>query len=309
MIQTLSLCTNEALPCETCLPSDIILCVPYVITADELGFIEATLISFSKSNSCAGCVRTYNIEYDDTQLADSSVPLISCEVSGFFCKDCRTNWLEALTESVLTGWETDALGNFIQSTGYTGKFLYNSHGFQFNAVDDDSGELVFSGGTANSSAAGATMVLQGIGAGGKAEIFAAAVGTGDISFNIKHSAAQVIVNNVAGQPMWAFDSGGNLSGNGSNGGDITINRLGKTIFFKVGTNGKADTFVLNGATPVSVGNTSITAGSIVIPTLKTVGGTVGAIPHVATITPSVGFTVVGTAGDTSTYNYLVLEIS
>lgn len=72
-------------------------------------------------------------------------------------------------------------------------------------------------------------------------------------------------------------------------------------------NGKAGTVTLNGATPVSVSNTSITAGSVVIFTLKTVGGTVGAYPAIQTITPSTGFDVAGTAGDTSVYNYAVIE--
>ena len=64
------------------------------------------------------------------------------------------------------------------------------------------------------------------------------------------------------------------------------------------------TFVLNGATPVTVANTAVTAGSMIIVTLLTVGGTVGAIPAVTSITPGTGFTITGTASDTSTYNYL-----
>ena len=66
------------------------------------------------------------------------------------------------------------------------------------------------------------------------------------------------------------------------------------------------TFILNGATPVSVSDINVTAGSVIVITLKTVGGSVGVQPHVATITPSTGFTVVGTAGDTSTMNYLII---
>jgi hypothetical protein len=69
----------------------------------------------------------------------------------------------------------------------------------------------------------------------------------------------------------------------------------------------AGTFVCNGATPVTVSQAAITANSSVIITLKTVGGTVGARPHLTTITVSTGFTVVGDALDTSTYNYLVID--
>lgn len=68
----------------------------------------------------------------------------------------------------------------------------------------------------------------------------------------------------------------------------------------------AGTFVANGATPVTVAATEVTANSQILITLKTVGGDVGAIPHVETITPGTGFTVVGTASDASTYNYTVI---
>jgi hypothetical protein len=65
-------------------------------------------------------------------------------------------------------------------------------------------------------------------------------------------------------------------------------------------------FVLNGATPVTVADANLTANSNVIISLKTVGGTVGAQPHLETVTPGTGFTVQGTASDTSTYNYLIV---
>lgn len=66
------------------------------------------------------------------------------------------------------------------------------------------------------------------------------------------------------------------------------------------------TFVLNGATPVTVAAPNLTATSMVIITLNTVGGTVGALPVVQTLTPGTGFTIQGTASDTSTYNFLIL---
>lgn len=68
------------------------------------------------------------------------------------------------------------------------------------------------------------------------------------------------------------------------------------------------TVVLNGATPVTVANTRMTANSSVIFTLKTVGGTVSPnAPNVLTTTPGTGFTVGGTASDTSTYNYVIVN--
>ena len=66
------------------------------------------------------------------------------------------------------------------------------------------------------------------------------------------------------------------------------------------------TVTLNGATPVTVANTNVTANTVFSWGLKTVGGTVGAVPAVQTITPGTGFTVAGTALDTSVYNYRVI---
>ena len=64
------------------------------------------------------------------------------------------------------------------------------------------------------------------------------------------------------------------------------------------------TFVANGTSPVTVADPNITATSGIIPFLVTVGGTVGAIPVPQTKTAGTGFTVLGTASDTSTYGYL-----
>lgn len=69
------------------------------------------------------------------------------------------------------------------------------------------------------------------------------------------------------------------------------------------------TFVCNGATPVTVVEPNISATCVVVITLKTVGGTVSpSVPYIATITPGTGFTVTGTASDTSTYNYAVILV-
>ncbi len=66
------------------------------------------------------------------------------------------------------------------------------------------------------------------------------------------------------------------------------------------------TFTANGVTPVTVTKAAVTANSTIIITLKTVGGTVGAIPAIQTITPTTGFTVAATVGDTSVYNYAII---
>lgn len=66
------------------------------------------------------------------------------------------------------------------------------------------------------------------------------------------------------------------------------------------------TGVANGVTAVTVAFPGVTANSIIIPSLNTVGGTVGALPAVQTITPGTGFTFKATASDTSTYAFLVI---
>lgn len=71
-----------------------------------------------------------------------------------------------------------------------------------------------------------------------------------------------------------------------------------------GSNG---VFTANGATPVTVANVNVTANSVIIITLKTAGGTVGAYPAIKTITAGTGFTVGATASDSSVYNYRIIS--
>jgi len=64
------------------------------------------------------------------------------------------------------------------------------------------------------------------------------------------------------------------------------------------------TFTANGATAVTVADTGVTAASVIIYTLLTVGGTPAGKPYEATITVGTGWTVKAAAGDTSVYNFL-----
>ena len=87
---------------------------------------------------------------------------------------------------------------------------------------------------------------------------------------------------------------------------MPITSPGETIFSSLGdVQYVRGTFVANGASSVTVAAASVTANSDINITLKTVGGTVGAVPAITTITPGTGFTVVATAGDTSTYNFSI----
>jgi hypothetical protein len=67
------------------------------------------------------------------------------------------------------------------------------------------------------------------------------------------------------------------------------------------------TFTANGASDVTVAEAGIARNDLISISLNTVGGTVGAIPRLTTITPGTGFTVAGTASDTSIYNYVVTK--
>jgi hypothetical protein len=66
------------------------------------------------------------------------------------------------------------------------------------------------------------------------------------------------------------------------------------------------TFIANGSTAVTVTNANVTANSVIIFGVKTVGGTPAGAPFIATVTPGTGFTVKAAVGDTSTYNYWIL---
>lgn len=90
-------------------------------------------------------------------------------------------------------------------------------------------------------------------------------------------------------------------------GNLTFTAINAGVVQKQGSNGKVGTFVLNGTTTVTISNTSIAITDAIIISLNAVGGTVGVQPHVSSITAATGFTVIGTASDTSTYNYSIIS--
>lgn len=98
-----------------------------------------------------------------------------------------------------------------------------------------------------------------------------------------------------------------FTGSPTSGVSLVFSAATAGITLKQGANGRTGTFVCNGATPVVVGNTSFAAGDVILISLETVGGTVGALPSVKTVTPATGFTVSGTASDTSTYRYILIR--
>ena len=95
-------------------------------------------------------------------------------------------------------------------------------------------------------------------------------------------------------------------------GTIIVQPLTSTYSVNLNTTGpqsavfrmEGGTFTCSGGT-ATVANANYKAGSNVILTLKTVGGTVAA-PFVATVTAGTGFTVTCGGSDTSVYSYLIL---
>jgi hypothetical protein len=122
---------------------------------------------------------------------------------------------------------------------------------------------------------------------------------------------------VSAKPgSWFSDLGAGSSAFGAitttsigNSGNLTFTSIGAGIVQKIGTNGRAGQVTLTGTTAVTVANTSIATSDVISFSLSTVGGTVGAAPNLKTITAATGFTVAGSAGDTSTYNYIVQATS
>ncbi len=71
---------------------------------------------------------------------------------------------------------------------------------------------------------------------------------------------------------------------------------------------KYGTFTCNGTTAVTIADASAAVTDLFQCGLNTVGGTVGALPHLATLTVSSQVTTVGTASDTSVYNYSISSL-
>lgn len=140
-------------------------------------------------------------------------------------------------------------------------------------------------------------------------------GSGDIAIRVRglNSGSAVIESGQQNASLFLDDAGTaslSLTGSGSPftlGGKLVFDFKSNGIVFKRGANGKVGTVTLNGTTPVVVGNTTVTLTDTIVFSLNTIGGTVGACPTIKTITAATGFTVAGTAADTSVYNYTIFS--
>lgn len=225
-----------------------------------------------------------------------------------------------LTSSSTTGLgATTVTGAFTQTTGaivlnngatdndFTAKKLTSGNWLAYDAGTD---ALLANAATVGIT--GATTITGAITGTGGNNVFNN--GAGDYDFTVKKNTSGNAISFDAGTVALALDATtvgitGALTITGATTAtdSITMSAIGKGVILKRGSNGKVGTFVANGATPVSVSNTSIAITDAIIISLNTVGGTVGVQPHVATITAGVGFDVVCTASDTSTYNYTIIS--
>lgn len=87
---------------------------------------------------------------------------------------------------------------------------------------------------------------------------------------------------------------------------LAAGSAGGGLAVKEGSNARMGTLTLNGATPVVVANTSVTANTRIFLTPQLAGGTPAHF-WVSGRSAGVSFTVTGTAGDTSTVAYLLVE--
>lgn len=89
-------------------------------------------------------------------------------------------------------------------------------------------------------------------------------------------------------------------------GDFKISTVGKGLYVKEGANATMGTLTLNGTTGVVVNTTKVTANSRILMTHNVTGGTPG-FCYVDSRVAGTSFTVKGTAGDTSTVAWMIVE--
>jgi hypothetical protein len=96
---------------------------------------------------------------------------------------------------------------------------------------------------------------------------------------------------------------------GSSDSDIVVTLAGKSFKVASGTNAKAGTVTANGVTAVTVSTTAITANSVLLFGLKTAAGTAATQgPYMSAVTAGTSFQIKSSTGDTSVYNWVILDL-
>lgn len=89
--------------------------------------------------------------------------------------------------------------------------------------------------------------------------------------------------------------------------EFAVSKIGRPLVHAA-SNGSAGTFTLATGT-ATVSNTSITANSVVVCSVKTSSGTLGLYAPLIVCTASTGFVATGAVTDNSTYNYIVMDVN
>ncbi len=94
--QTIEFTTSTKLACSSCLPADVVLCIPVSLDAHAvedsiIGILEGSLTVVNTS----GQYYVYTISYDDTQIVEGE-SLTAEMIQGIFCEGCMTNWVREL---------------------------------------------------------------------------------------------------------------------------------------------------------------------------------------------------------------------
>lgn len=130
-------------------------------------------------------------------------------------------------------------------------------------------------------------------------------GNGARDTNLYRSAASSLTTDSFFS-MGSGQSSGNFTTFANGPTALRCGSAGGGLAVKEGANARMGTLVLTGATPVVVANTSVTVNTRIFLTTNTPGGTPG-FNWVSAKTAATSFAVTGTAGDTSTVAYLLVE--
>lgn len=92
--------------------SEVIFCVDEDLTAAGVPYLTGTIVSIdSYIDSQGRTVYRYVFSFDDGLLADPNYTLLTCDITGAFCKNCLTEWVESLIPVVPEGNFWNLLGN------------------------------------------------------------------------------------------------------------------------------------------------------------------------------------------------------
>lgn len=292
--QSVTYCTRIKLDC--CPITEVVLCVPTVVTVSGLGFIDASLTVFEVSGlSCSNSSYQYTFEYDDAQLISPGTPLTGVEISGVICSDCLTRWIE--DRQIVTSSD----------------LIFTQTIFRIRPQDivSENSRIFIDSSGQNSNTGGALISVSANQAGGgnNGNIGLISGDASNAHITLTASASNGFVNvQVAALETWRFNASGQILQEAINGSDIVFTKATTAIQLQSGANGRTGTFSMNGAAAVVVANTSLAAGDQIFISRDTPAGTPGAF-NLTARTNGVSFTVTGTALDTSGMRYTLIRIN